>query len=179
MRVSAALAARATLNANGRKTALLLATTARRLRVLVLVMTTPPRATRFVAAQRRAIQPLVHAPQSIQSARVGRVGVEDDVVFQHEGAHAGSFPDIRERIGSTHARELADRALVAEAGTPFRDLPSFHLAARRLHRGLAAIVVFGAAFPLLLFGDADREVGVEVAAERRSPGKRPAHSLLA
>ena len=35
-----------------------------------------------------AVEPLVHTPETIQSARIGGIGVIDDAVFEHEGAHA-------------------------------------------------------------------------------------------
>ena len=43
---------------------------------------------------------------------------------------------------------------------------------------VAPVVVFDAALALLLLGERDVEVAVEVAAERRRPGKRPAHAPL-
>ena len=42
----------------------------------------------LVAAQRRPVEPLVDAPQSIEPPRVGRIGVIDDAVFEREGTHA-------------------------------------------------------------------------------------------
>src|SRR5712671_6582817 len=38
--------------------------------LVVLVMAAPPQST-FVASQRRAIQPLIHAPQAVETARIG------------------------------------------------------------------------------------------------------------
>ena len=55
---------------------------------LVLVPSAEPR-PRLVAPLRRPVEPLVHAPQSVQTTRVGRVGVVDDAVVECEGAHAG------------------------------------------------------------------------------------------
>src|ERR1700730_675289 len=42
----------------------------------------------LVAAVGGRVEPLVHAPEAIQSARIGRIGVVDDAVFAHEAAHA-------------------------------------------------------------------------------------------
>ncbi len=67
------------------------------------------------------------------------------------------------RVGSARGRELGDR---------LRDRC-------RVHRVAAApIVVFDAPLALLLLGEGDVEVGVEIAAERGRPGKRPPHPLL-
>ena len=50
---------------------------------------------------------------------------------------------------------------------------------RRVHRVAAApVVVFDGSLALLLFGERDVEVEVEVAAERGRPGKRPSHPPL-
>src|SRR5262245_23461544 len=53
----------------------------------VLVVMTPPYAF-FVASLRRAVEPLVHAPESVQSARKRGIRVVDDAVVEHERAHA-------------------------------------------------------------------------------------------
>src|SRR5262249_13739825 len=45
-------------------------------------------------------------------------------------------------------------------------------------RRLTPVVVFDAPLELLLFGEPDAEVEVEVAAERGRPGKRPPHPPL-
>src|ERR1700751_1130917 len=55
--------------------------------VVVLVVAAPPHAV-FVAAEWRGVEPLVHAPQDVQSAPVGRVGVVHGAVLQGESAHA-------------------------------------------------------------------------------------------
>src|SRR5215475_3273814 len=66
----------------------------RSLRV-VLVVTLPPEAVVFlVPAERRSVEPLVHAPQRVEPACVGRVGVVDVAVLQGEGAHAGPFGPV-------------------------------------------------------------------------------------
>src|SRR4051812_35827755 len=61
--------------------------------VVVLVVAAPPVAV-LVAAERRAVEPLVHAPQAVQPARVRRVGVVDDAVLARERAHAGPFTPV-------------------------------------------------------------------------------------
>ena len=58
-----------------------------RVGVAVLVVAAPPEAT-LVTAQWRSVEPLVHAPQAIQSALVRRVGVVDDAVLEREHAQA-------------------------------------------------------------------------------------------
>src|SRR5512132_175871 len=47
---------------------------------LVLVSPAEPKPS-LVASQRRAVEPLVHAPEPVQPAGVGRVGVVDDAVL--------------------------------------------------------------------------------------------------
>src|SRR5215468_5302181 len=128
--------------------------------LLVLVVTTPPCA-RFVAPFWRAVEPLVHAPKAVQSAPIGGVGVVDDAVLKRERAQARPLARVRGHIGAGHGRE-GDGSLVA-APRP--------LAPRRL----APVVVFDAPRALLLRGEPDVEVDVEVAAERGRPGKRPPH----
>src|SRR6185436_16488041 len=49
--------------------------------LVVLVMMAPPHA-RLVAPLRRAVEPLIHAPEPVESARIGGVGVVDDAVFE-------------------------------------------------------------------------------------------------
>src|SRR5260370_30276712 len=61
--------------------------------VVVLVAAAPPVAG-LVAAERRAVEPLVHAPQDVQPARVRRVGVVDGAVLQGESAHAGPLTPV-------------------------------------------------------------------------------------
>src|SRR5437763_16297546 len=53
----------------------------------VPIVVTPPD-TRLVAALGGAVEPLVHAPQAVQPARIGRVGVINRITLAHEGAHA-------------------------------------------------------------------------------------------
>src|SRR6478735_8528762 len=104
--------------------------------LVVLVMTTPPDA-RLVAPLRCAIEPWVHAPQTIQPARVGGIGVVHDAVLAHERAHPRPLARVGGRVGSGHGGELGDRTLVV-AELPFP---------------LALVVVFDAPVALLLLGE--------------------------
>src|SRR3989441_7502795 len=76
--------------------------------LVVLVMAAPPDA-RLVAPLGGAVEPLVHAPEAVQSARIGGIGVVDDAVLEHEPAHARPLPRVRGRVGSTHGPVVADR----------------------------------------------------------------------
>jgi len=42
----------------------------------------------FVAAHRGSVEPLIHAPEAIQPARIGGIAVIDDAILQHERTHA-------------------------------------------------------------------------------------------
>src|SRR4051812_7068631 len=66
---------------------------------LVLVVTAPPEAG-LVASARCTVEPLIHAPERIHAARIGGVGVVDDAVFEHEGAHARSLAGVGGHVGS-------------------------------------------------------------------------------
>src|SRR5215471_2600264 len=83
-----------------RKSWLLLAAT--RLAFVVLVVTTPP-GPLLVTSAGSTVEPLVHAPQAIQSSRVGGIGVIHLSVLEDECAHARPFSNIRGRIGSAHS----------------------------------------------------------------------------
>src|SRR2546421_12036428 len=109
---------------------------------VVLVVAAHPDA-RLVAPFGGAVEPLVHAPESVQSARIGGIGVVDDAVLEREHAHAGPLARVRGRVGSDSGRELGDR---------LRDR-------RRVHRVAAApVVVFDAPLALLLLAEGDVEV---------------------
>src|SRR3989442_6757490 len=54
---------------------------------LVLVVAAPPDA-RLVASLGGAVEPLVHAPEAVQSARIGGIGAVGDAVLEHVRAHA-------------------------------------------------------------------------------------------
>src|SRR5881409_2395079 len=83
--------------------------------LVVLVVAAPPDA-RLVAPLGCAVEPLVHAPEAIQSARIGGIGVVDDAVLERERAHARPFARVRGRVGSAHGRE-DDGPLVATSRT--------------------------------------------------------------
>src|SRR5260221_2602616 len=55
--------------------------------LVVLVVAEPPDARIFVAPSGGAVEPLVHTPEAVQSARIGGIGVVDDAVLEHERAH--------------------------------------------------------------------------------------------
>src|SRR5262249_52517790 len=109
--------------------------------LVVLVVAAPPDA-RLVAPPRGAVEPLVHAPEAVQSPRIGRIGVVDDAVLEDERAHARPLAYIRGRVGSAHGGHLDD-------GLRSR---------RRVHRAAAPVVVFGDPLALLLLGGPDVEV---------------------
>src|SRR6266536_6483574 len=128
--------------------------------LVVLVVAAPPDA-RFVAPLGGAVEPLVHAPEAVQSARIGGIGVIDDAVLERERAHARPFAYVRVHVGAAHGGELAG---------------SVGCRARRYRgdRFLLFVVVFDA-LALFLFCERGAEVGVELAG-RRPLGKSPAHS---
>src|SRR5688572_9511741 len=63
---------------------------------VVLVVAAEPEPL-LVAAFRRAIEPLVHAPDSVHSARVGGVRVVHDAILEHEGAQPWPIAMVRGR----------------------------------------------------------------------------------
>src|SRR5437899_287132 len=77
--------------------------------LVVLVVAAPPDA-RLVAPLGGAVEPLVHAPEAVQSARIGGIGVVDDAVLERERAHARPLARVRGHVGSDHGRE-GDRPL--------------------------------------------------------------------
>src|SRR5262245_12832937 len=93
----------------------------RRPSALVLVVAAPPEAV-LVAAQRRAIEPLVHPPEAVQPARVRGVGVVDGAVLARERAQAR--PLARERLpvraGAGGDRPLAGLHLAGRPRRPLR-----------------------------------------------------------
>src|SRR2546430_17727967 len=103
----------------------------RRLRsaLVVLVVAAPPDA-RLVAPLGCAVEPLVHAPEAVQSARIGGIGVVDDAILERERAHARPLACVRGHVGSGHRRE-DDGPVVATLRT-----------LARLPRRLAPVVVF-------------------------------------
>src|SRR5712691_5317782 len=115
--------------------------------LVVLVVAAPPDA-RLVTPLGCAVEPLVHVPEAVQSARIGGIGVVDDDVLERERAHARPLAQVRGRVGSGHRRE-DDGPLVASLRT-LAPLP----------RRLAAVVVFDTPLALLLLGEPDIEVDV-------------------
>src|SRR3989475_9984402 len=87
-------------------------TSALRSALVVLVVAAPPEA-RLVAPLGCAVEPLVHAPKAVQSARIGGIGVVDDAVLERECADARPLAHERGRVGSGRGRELGDRPLLA------------------------------------------------------------------
>src|SRR5437588_9331823 len=118
---------------------------------LVLIVAFPPDAI-LVAPLRRAVEPLIHAPEAVQSARVGGIGVVNDAVLQREGAHARPIADVGVHVGSAHGSELTG---------------SVGCRARRYrgNRFLLFVVVFDS-LALFLFRERGAEVGVEIAVGR-------------
>src|SRR6266853_5964701 len=66
--------------------------------LVVLVVAAPPEA-RLIAPVGCAVEPLVHAPEAVQPARVRRVGVVYDAILELERAHARPLARIRGRVG--------------------------------------------------------------------------------
>src|SRR3989442_8487519 len=77
--------------------------------LVVLVVAAHPDA-RLVAPLGCAVEPLVHAPEAVQSARIGRIGVVDDAVLERERAHARPLARVRGHVRSGHGPE-GDRPL--------------------------------------------------------------------
>src|SRR6058998_1624283 len=107
--------------------------------LIVLVVATPPDA-RLVTPLGCAVEPL-HAPEAVQSARIGGIGVVDDAILERERAHARPLARVRGDVGSAHGRE-DDGPLVATLRT-LAPLP----------RRLAPVVVFDAPVALLLLSE--------------------------
>src|SRR5262249_11573911 len=117
---------------------------------------------RLVAALRRAVEPTVHAPEGVQSARVCGVSVVDKAVVEGERAHARPLAMVHGHVGPAHGRKLLLCSLPSgltlappKSVGPCRGIPSV------CH--LAPVVVFDALMPLVL-GEPDGEVEIEVVA---------------
>src|SRR5438034_11312422 len=74
--------------------------------LVVLVAEAPPGAC-LVAPLGGAVEPLVHAPEAVESARIGGIGVVDDAVLERERAHARPLARVRGHVGSGHGGELS------------------------------------------------------------------------
>src|SRR5262249_59480704 len=85
--------------------------------LVVLVVVTPPGAG-LVAALRGAVEPLVHAPESVHAARIGGIRVVHGAVLAHERAHAWPFAHVGGLVDPGHRRVTAARR--ARAGLPRR-----------------------------------------------------------
>ena len=123
-----------------------------------------PPDTRFVAPLGSAVKRLIHAPKPVQSAGIGRIGVIDDIVLEHESAEAWPLAHKSHRLsaGARGALEHAGRKR------------------RRGHRvAAAAIIVFAAAIALLLFGDGNVEIVVESPSEDAQGKLQPMRRLNA
>src|SRR5215471_2914217 len=121
------------------------------------------RTARLVPPSRRPVEPLVHAPKAVQAARVGRVRVVDGSVLERERAHARALAHVGRPVGARRCGPRVERPA--------------HVLRRRPHGRLAEVVLEGAR-ALLLLGEGDVEVVVEVAPGRGGPGEAPAHPPL-
>src|SRR6266540_1288488 len=101
--VSAALAAKSSAEAP-KKACWDARSEAMRLEISRLPVAAPPDA-RLVAPLGGAVEPLVHAPEAVQSAGIGGIGVVDDAVLEHERAHARPLARVRGHVGSGHGSE--------------------------------------------------------------------------
>src|SRR4029077_7579581 len=106
----------------------------------ILVMAAPPDA-RLIAALGSAVEPLIHPPESVESTRIGRIGMVDDAILEHERAHARPLARVGGHVGSGHRRVIADR-IARHAGR-------HPLVVAYRQRRLAPVVVFDAALALL------------------------------
>src|SRR5437773_1748375 len=73
----------------------------------VLVVASQPIAG-VVPTLRRAIEPLIHAPQDIQAARVSRVRVMNFSVLERERTHPGGFAGVRGPIRACGPGDLSE-----------------------------------------------------------------------
>src|SRR5436190_6346017 len=126
---------------------------------VVLVMAAPPDPG-LVPSQRCTVEPLIHPPETVEAAGVCGVRVVDDAIFERERAQAGRLAQKRGDVRADRLRELRDWACRVEARTLIH-VPK---------------VVFDDTATLLLLGDRDAEVVVEVAVVRRGTREVPAHS---
>src|ERR1051325_7359381 len=108
----------------------------------------PPKAILFVASLWRAIEPWIHPPDRIESARIGRIGVINDTVFERKCAHTWPLANIGRGVSSRHSCESNNTLR-------FFRVPYF----------LMREVVFGAAVALLFFGQSHGEIEIEIATE--------------
>ena len=124
-------------------------------------MAAPPEAGLVAPPERRAVEPLEHAPEPVDAAFVRRVGVVHDAILEHERADTGPFSPVGLEVRSHGRREPG--------------APGTLLAGRRPEVRRAEVVVDGSRLPLLP-GVRDLEVVVEVAVVRGCPREAPAHA---
>src|SRR5207247_111305 len=129
----------------------------------VLIVAAPPEAG-LVAPFGGAVEPLVHAPQAVHAARIGRIGVVDDAVLERERAQALSLTYERRPVGAGSGCDLGGRPLLA--GLQQRLLV------------LGAEVVFHDVRPRLLLSPRRLQVVAEIVSGGRRPGEPPPHPPL-
>src|SRR5260370_42502477 len=97
--------------------------------LVVLVVASPPVAG-LIAPFGSAVEPWPHAPEGVQSARIGRIRVVEDAVLENKGAHPRPLAQERRPIDSS-----PPYILVIGAG-------SLKPGLGRLQRVLVSVVVF-------------------------------------
>src|SRR5437899_12696727 len=80
--------------------------------LVVLVMAAEPD-PRLVTPLGCTVEPLVHPPETVQSARIRGIGVVDDAVLERERAHARCLARVRRPVGADTGRDLGERPLLA------------------------------------------------------------------
>src|SRR5437667_4622781 len=128
---------------------------------VVLVVAAPPDAG-LVASPRGAVEPLVHAPETVHSARIGGIGVVDVAVLERKRAHAWPLAYVGVHVGSAHGSKLT--------------CPVGRRARRYVAERLLAVVVVFDALALFLLRERGAEGGGEIATDRGRPRKGRAHS---
>src|SRR5258708_4925982 len=81
---------------------------------VVLVVAAPPH-TGLVATERGAVEPLIHAPQAIYAALVGRICVVYNAVLERKRAHAGPFAPVCRPVCPNARGERSDERIVLAA----------------------------------------------------------------
>src|SRR5258708_9648221 len=74
--------------------------------LVILVVATPPDA-RFVAPFGGTVEPRVHAPERVQSARIGGIGVVDDALLEGERTHPRPLARVRGHVRPVHDAVVA------------------------------------------------------------------------
>src|SRR5258708_12019886 len=90
---------------------------------VVLVVAAPPEAG-LVAAEWRAVEPRVHAPEGVDPALVGRGGVVDDAVLEHERAHSRPLLPVRRPVRSNPRRQPSDEGILPPLRQPHAHAPT-------------------------------------------------------